>query len=196
MEQFRQRVAATCHIGPLDLAETEAYVGHRLKCADAGAAGPDFEATAFEAIFKASQGIPRRINSICDRVLLLGFMEGRKRLTVADVNEVVREFTEEAEVPARNGAAPRRATNGFASEAGVATAVRLVNVDLPRLKIDSAVTDMLSRQLGELDVQHQDERLQRLEQGQMRLEQINLQVLATLQELVRSIARSRDEGGS
>src|SRR6185295_4898400 len=33
MEQFRQRVAATCHIGPLDVTETEAYISHRLKCA-------------------------------------------------------------------------------------------------------------------------------------------------------------------
>jgi len=196
MEQFRQRVAATCHIGPLDLAETEAYISHRLKCADAGAAGPDFEAAAFGAIFEASQGIPRRINSICDRVLLLGFMEGRKRLTVADVNEVVREFTEEAEVPARNGAAPRRATNGVAHGAGVASAVRLLDIDLGRLKIDEAVTDDLSRELGELGTRHQDERLQRLEQGQMRLERINLQVLATLRELVRAIAGAREEGAS
>jgi general secretion pathway protein A len=33
MEQFRQRVAATCHIGPLDADETKAYIEHRLKCA-------------------------------------------------------------------------------------------------------------------------------------------------------------------
>ena len=35
MEQFRQRVAATCHIGPLDADETRSYVEHRLKCAGA-----------------------------------------------------------------------------------------------------------------------------------------------------------------
>jgi hypothetical protein len=42
MEQFRQRVAATCHIGPLDQDETQGYIEHRLKCA--GSTGkPSFE---------------------------------------------------------------------------------------------------------------------------------------------------------
>jgi hypothetical protein len=98
MEQFRQRVAATCHIGPLDAEETKAYIGHRLKCA--GSTGkPSFEPEAFEAIYKASHGIPRRINAICDRLLLLGFLCERTHLTVADVEEVVREFANEAVVP-------------------------------------------------------------------------------------------------
>src|SRR6187397_2130058 len=82
MEQFRQRVSATCHIGPLDEGETEGYILHRLKCA--GSTGePHFEPSAFPAIHAASHGIPRRINSICDRLLLLGYMEGRKQLTLA-----------------------------------------------------------------------------------------------------------------
>jgi hypothetical protein len=88
MEQFRQRVAATCHIGPLDEDETQRYMEHRLKCA--GSTGqPTFDHDAFPAIHKASQGIPRRINRLCDRLLLLGFM-GRTHLTLADVKEVLR----------------------------------------------------------------------------------------------------------
>ena len=46
MEQFRQRVAATCHIGPLDADETRGYIEHRLKCA--GSKGmPSFDAEVF-----------------------------------------------------------------------------------------------------------------------------------------------------
>src|SRR6185437_5312539 len=57
MEQFRQRVAATCHLGPLDLEDTRSYIEHRLKCA--GASGkPEFEDAAFDRIFHASHGIP------------------------------------------------------------------------------------------------------------------------------------------
>jgi general secretion pathway protein A len=79
MEQFRQRVAATCHIGPLDREETQHYIEHRLKCA--GSTGkPTFEPGAFEAVFKASGGIPRRINSVCDR-LLLPASSGKTHLT-------------------------------------------------------------------------------------------------------------------
>ena len=76
------------------------YIEHRLKCA--GSTGkPTFEPEAFDAIYKASRGIPRRINALCDRLLLLGFLCERTHLTVADVDEVVREFAQEAEVPKR-----------------------------------------------------------------------------------------------
>jgi general secretion pathway protein A len=40
-----------------------------------------FRADAFEGIYKASGGIPRRINSVCDRLLLLGFPEASTHLT-------------------------------------------------------------------------------------------------------------------
>ncbi len=74
MQQLRQRVTATCHIGPLDVEETKGYIEHRLKCAG-GTGRPTFGPGAFEAIYKATAGIPRRINSVCDRLLLLGFLE-------------------------------------------------------------------------------------------------------------------------
>ena len=44
MQQLRQRVTATCHIGPLDQAETRGYIEHRLKCAGASPARPSFDA--------------------------------------------------------------------------------------------------------------------------------------------------------
>ena len=192
MEQFRQRVAATCHIGPLDLAETEAYIAHRLKCAGAETGGPEFETAAIEAIFDASQGIPRRINSVCDRVLLLGYMENRKRLTLADVTEVVREFAEESEVPARKGGPSSHATNGTLMD----TVTPALDIDLALLKLDQEVVEDMSRRLNGLDAQQGGERLERLEQSIQRLERLNLQTLAMLQELVRAIARQRDGGGS
>ena len=100
MEQFRQRVAATCHIGPLDLEETQLYIEHRLKCA--GYSGkPTFDPEAFKVIYRASHGIPRRINSLCDRLFLLGFLGNKMHLTAEDVNEVVREFDAESEVAGR-----------------------------------------------------------------------------------------------
>jgi len=194
MEQFRQRVAATCHIGPLDLAETEAYIYHRLKCAGADGSGPVFESAAFAEIFKASQGIPRRINSICDRVLLLGFMENRRQLTLADVNEVLREFAEEGQIPAKTIRPAHRALGGDTFYADVATAPRPFDIDLPLLKLDPEVASGVARQLDQLGSEHRDERLERLEQSLMRLERTSLQMLGTLQELVRAITRSKDEG--
>jgi hypothetical protein len=190
MEQFRQRVAAACHIGPLDQAETQAYIEHRLKCA--GAKGkPDFEPAAFGRIFEASRGIPRRVNSLCDRLLLLGFMEGRTHLALKDVNEVVREFAEEAHVPAHAGPSSAKAANGSAS--AVPTGLDL---ELPLDEVATGFSTQLSERLGALTLQQQADRLQRLEQSLLRLEQINLRTLSMLQELVHAIRRSPELGGS
>lgn len=73
MEQLRQRVIASCHLGPLDVAETRAYIEHRLR--KVGWQGrPAFDDTAFERIHASTGGIPRRINVLCNRVLLAAFL--------------------------------------------------------------------------------------------------------------------------
>lgn len=98
MEQLRQRIAAACHLGALDLEDTRLYIEHRLKCA--GAEGrPGFEPECFEAIFAASQGVPRRINSLCDRLLLHGYLAGAQTFSAGDVHEVVAEFEAETRSP-------------------------------------------------------------------------------------------------
>jgi general secretion pathway protein A len=131
MEQFRQRVAATCHIGPLDADETKGYIEHRLKCA--GSTGkPTFDPAAFESLFKASGGIPRRINAVCDRLLLAGFLAGRSHLTVADVEEVVSELQQENAVPSSPAVSPVMRAGEPVMPGGVAGAV--LDVDLTRLK--------------------------------------------------------------
>src|SRR5207244_3256309 len=73
MQQLRQRVIAACHIGPLDAEETKGYIEHRLHCVG-WKDNPHFEPDAYRAVFDASGGIPRRINSVCDRLLLSGFL--------------------------------------------------------------------------------------------------------------------------
>ncbi len=96
MMQFRQRVIASCHIGPMDVEETAGYVEHRLKCSGAGE-WPKILPDALEAIFKASNGIPRRINSVCDRLLLSGYLNDKREFNAADVEEVAREILEETQ---------------------------------------------------------------------------------------------------
>jgi general secretion pathway protein A len=182
MEQFRQRVAATCHIGPLDAEETQHYIEHRLKCA--GAKGkPTFEPAAFEGIYATSGGIPRRINSVCDRLLLLGFLAGRTHLTAADVAEVVNEFAQESNVPAQQ----RAGASGGAGE-GVATALE-IDVDLGKLKLGAGEAETISKQLAQLTADQRGDQLQRLERSLLRLERVNVQTLALLQKLVDAIAK-------
>lgn len=182
MEQFRQRVAATCHIGPLDEDETKAYMEHRLKCA--GSTGkPTFEADAFPSIFKASQGIPRRINSLCDRLLLLGFMAGKTHLGLADVDEVLRDIAQEAETPLKP------ALNGADTGAGKLLELGQA-LDLSRVKLSAEEVEGLSGEIAALGLEHQTDRLQRLERSLMRLEHINLQTLSLLQKLVDAVKPS------
>ena len=189
MEQFRQRVAATCHIGPLDADETKAYVEHRLKCA--GATGkPTFEPEAFDAIYKASQGIPRRINTVCDRLLLLGFLCERTHLTVADVDEVVREFANESEVPRKPAATDDEgeSVNGHAALADTGA-----QVDLSSLRLDAGLAKGINRQIDALGADQFMDQLQRLERSVLRLERMNVQTLGMLKKLVNAVKKTSGE---
>ena len=189
MEQFRQRVAATCHIGPLDADETKNYIEHRLKCAGA-TDKPTFDPGAFEGIYKASGGIPRRINSVCDRLLLLGYLSNRSHLTTEDVDEVAKEFAQESQVPARAVSSADLAVAGGAALTGMAE----LDVDLSKLKLDVQEADVMNKQLAALTADQRADQLQRLERSLLRLERINVQTLGMLQKLVNAAKRSSDEG--
>ncbi len=186
MEQFRQRVAATCHIGPLDQDETRAYIEHRLKCA--GSKGkPSFEPLAFEGLYKASGGIPRRINAVCDRLLLAGFLAGRTELTAADVDEVVREFQQENAVSTRPAQAPVSVGGEPSMPGGLAGAE--LDLDLSQLKLAPEEADAMSKQIAALTADQRGDQLQRLERSLLRLERINVQTLNMLQKLVSAVKK-------
>jgi len=74
LEQLRQRVLASYHLGPMGESETRAYIEHRL-----GLVGwrddPHFTDGAFHLIYEHTHGIPRAINSLCSRLMLYGFLE-------------------------------------------------------------------------------------------------------------------------
>ena len=91
MRQLKQRIIAAYHLGPLDRAETQQYIEHRL--AHVGWKNdPAFDTAAFDRIFAVTHGIPRRINSLADRLLLSGFLAERHQLGEQDVVEVADEL--------------------------------------------------------------------------------------------------------
>jgi hypothetical protein len=94
MQQLRQRVIASYHLGPLDIAETQAYIEHRLRHVGWNA-DPRFGADTFPLIHALTGGIPRRINSLCNRLLLAGSLAEKHVLEAADVDAVAREIQEE-----------------------------------------------------------------------------------------------------
>ena len=98
MQQLRQRVIASYHLGPMDAEETQAYIEHRLSTV--GWKGdPSFSSAAHAAIFGNTGGIPRKVNTLCDRLLLMGFLEEMHAFDEADVQEVIADIAQEFELP-------------------------------------------------------------------------------------------------
>ena len=94
MDQMRQRVTASCHLGPLDPAETRAYVEHRLQRVG-WKDNPRFELDAFQQLHRWTGGIPRRINRLCNRLLLAAFLETKDTITAEDVEQLARDLRAE-----------------------------------------------------------------------------------------------------
>ncbi len=123
MRQLKQRIIAAYHLGPLDRAETQQYVEYRL--AHVGWKGdPSFDAPAFDRIFALTHGIPRRINTLVDRLLLAGYLGEKHALGESDVAEVAAELKMELG-PRRNFVGAVAAPpNGARPTAGAAAAER------------------------------------------------------------------------
>ena len=153
MVQLRQRVIASYHLGPLDLQETQAYVEHRLACVG-WKGNPAFDAEAMREIYNVSQGIPRRINALCDRIMLAAFLGEQRRVGVELVNQIVSEMREEQVTPTAVGAAP--VPVGGAQPASVA-------LDLQRLLADPEAARLLANAGPSFDMTRFDERLALLE---------------------------------
>ena len=91
LRQLRQRITVRWSLEPFRPAETGAYLEHRLRIA--GAAGPSlFSPRSVRAIYRASGGVPRVINALADRALLVGYAAGKRRITARDVRRAAREL--------------------------------------------------------------------------------------------------------
>jgi general secretion pathway protein A len=110
MEQLRQRVIASCHLGPLGREETRSYIEHRLRHVG-WTTSPGFDDAAFDAIFGWTGGIPRKINLLCNRLLLAAFLGDSTQITAPLVEEIAA---------------------GLVRETGGARAVAEVRVDAPK----------------------------------------------------------------
>ncbi len=74
LEQLRQRIIATHHLEPMDADEVQPYVEHRLT--RAGWTGrPQLTEDAYEALHEETAGVPRKLNTLMNRVMLMGAVE-------------------------------------------------------------------------------------------------------------------------
>ncbi|MGQ5522111.1 XrtA/PEP-CTERM system-associated ATPase [Chitinimonas sp. PSY-7] len=192
MQQLRQRVIAACHIGPMDQEETQGYIEHRLKCAGAQNTAL-FDTSAVEAVFEASGGVPRRINTVCDRVLLSGFLIGKSHFTRSDVEEVALEINEELLSPA---ARHKRGTLGGEDLHGSLIDSYLHDLDISRGVLDGTLPEEANRMIAELRGGQAEQRMIRMERSMLRLERHTASLMSIMQQLVSVLRPAASESAA
>lgn len=93
-EHLRQRIVASYHIESLTRAEVEKYVINRLKIAGWNK-NPLIETIVYDFIHQWTGGIPRKINLLCDRFLLLGYIEELHQLGVEEIEQAINDMEKE-----------------------------------------------------------------------------------------------------
>ena len=140
LEQLRQRIIAIHHLDPMDADEVADYLAHRLSLV--GWQGrPDFSDDAFEALYEATDGVPRRLNLLAARVLLHAAVTGEDLIDGAAVRAVQADM--DADLPGAVGvsAQPSDPAPAMAPDAG--TAVRLAELEARLTQQDAALRRVL-----------------------------------------------------
>jgi hypothetical protein len=96
LDQLRQRVIASYHLGPLSPAETRSYIEHRLELAG-WQRDPEIAGSAYERVHAHTGGVPRMINVLCSRLLLYAYLEEKHEIDGDDVDAVADEYSKETE---------------------------------------------------------------------------------------------------
>lgn len=135
LEQLRQRVIAAYHLGPMNRQECSEYLFHRLQQVG-WSSDPSFDSAAADAIFDHTGGIPRRINALCTRILLFGFLDDIHHFTADEVNKVAADLEAENSNLKTNGA-----VNGVAATVANGPASRMI-------ELAGADSDILTRVEG------------------------------------------------
>ena len=91
LRRFVQRISLKRYVKRLSDEDTYAYIDHRLRVAKYNGP-PLFDRKAQRMIMEYSQGVPRKINIICDNALLNGYGTGKRKITGRDIQEVVNDL--------------------------------------------------------------------------------------------------------
>ena len=119
LEQLAQRVIARFHLNALSAKETEHYIRHRLSVAGMTRAIP-FDGKALQRIHEITRGVPRRINLLCDRVMLGAYAHGRHNIDIPMIEKAGREVFGRS-----TAAAPDRSRLGSRAGVGLVVAAGL-----------------------------------------------------------------------
>jgi general secretion pathway protein A len=90
LQPLKERISVKYNLAPLDMDDTLKYIVYRLKCA--GATRGLFTNESIEQLYEYSRGIPLRINNLCDRCLLIGFMRRSQFVDSRIVNDAIEDL--------------------------------------------------------------------------------------------------------
>ena len=94
LQQLRQRIIASYHLGPLAREEVRAYVRHRLT--QVGWSGdPEIQDSIFDSMYEETGGVPRLINALCNRLLFGAYLDSKHSIGPAEMRETIRELRDE-----------------------------------------------------------------------------------------------------
>ncbi|WP_379921242.1 XrtA/PEP-CTERM system-associated ATPase [Erythrobacter sp. R86502] len=149
LEQLRQRVIASHHLEALDADEVEHYVRHRLRHVGWDER-PLFDTGLLDGLYQHTGGIPRRVNQVMNRLLLLGAIEERDTLSLAMLGDVIAEMTSDQTRGARSGSDLRSAPAVSATPAPAAqgslpateVAALLAERDARTAELEAAISEL------------------------------------------------------
>lgn len=139
MEQLWQRIIAWHHLEPLREDEVREYVEHRLRAADWDGY-PELADEIYPKLHAWSQGVPRKINILMDRLLLFGYLEERERLGLDELQAVIDEIEQEFGRRSRSGAARNQ---GAAPQEHTEEHVNVAEVERRFTALERQVTELL-----------------------------------------------------
>lgn len=98
MQYLQELIRVSFHLGPIERDEAGPYVEHRLRRVGWSGA-PSFEPAAFDEIYRCTSGVPRRINLLCNRLMLSCFLNAETNIGAAKVAQVAHELRVEIGEP-------------------------------------------------------------------------------------------------
>jgi type II secretory pathway predicted ATPase ExeA len=90
--ELEERFSVKCLLRRFTMDESIGYINHRMAAAGAADTNVVFDASALETIHQLSEGVPRRINRLCDLALLVGFAEEQSKIKADHIEAIAEEL--------------------------------------------------------------------------------------------------------
>ena len=181
-EQLRQRVIAAYHLKPLRFDETRGYVEHRLLTA--GWQGdPEITDEAYEGIYHFTEGVPRRINTLSDRLMLFGCLEELHTIDGDALKSVAQDIVEE-----QGGADEVDDTIGLPNPTNVVPGVRPVTTQASNGQSPGGAP-------ASEQIRQQDDRIRSMENTMAELAGVMKDELTLLRQTMQQAAEKEKKSG-